>query len=497
MGDTNATEPKQILSLHDRAMAFYGASFAGGANDTYQNVLGRLGAGMPNIQEATQYVLTRFTRDYNQLNALYRNSWLSRKIIDTIPKDMIKNGWRWQADIEPSEIDLMDKTQRETRLRAQLLDGLKWGRLYGGAAGLIMLEGQDDLEEPINYDSIMVGDYKGIIVVDRWNGADPSSDLVDDIDSLDFGYPEFYTFRNPTDKSKPYKVHHSRILRFEGDDLPYWEKQAENMWSASKLEAVYEDLRRRDSTGYNIAGLIFLANLRILKMSDLGELLSGTAQKAQEALVQTLSAQNQLMSNFGVQLLSKEDDFQSIQLSNFAGINEVYQSFMMDLSGATGIPVTKLFGRSPAGMNATGESDLKNYYEMLEHEQENVLCPLLDKLQPILLMSTYGEIVDGMEYEFEPVATPEEDEIADLVKNKTEAIMSVHDRGIISDRTALLELQAISKGTGMYTNITDEDIQKADDEPRDEGIDLLSGNTGGNGPDDDVQQPDRPSETDS
>src|SRR5690606_930445 len=103
-------------------------------------------------------------------------------------------------------------------------------------------------------------------------------------------------------------------------------------------------------------------NLRILKIEDMGQLLTATDQKAQQDFYNTITAMNWLQSNFGVQLMSKEDDFQQFTLQNFTGINDIYESFMLDVSGAAQIPVTKLFGRSPAGFQATGESDLRNYY---------------------------------------------------------------------------------------------------------------------------------------
>lgn len=67
----------------------------------------------------------------------------------------------------------------------------------------------------------------------------------------------------------------------------------------------------------------------------------------------------------------------------------------LDLSGASRIPVTKLFGRSPAGMNATGESDLRNYYDYVDTLREAKLRPILEKLLPVLAMSAWGAVPDG------------------------------------------------------------------------------------------------------
>ncbi|MBQ7478993.1 MAG: DUF1073 domain-containing protein [Selenomonadaceae bacterium] len=137
---------------------------------------------------------------------------------------------------------------------------------------------------------------------------------------------------------------------------------------------------------------------------------------------------------------------------------------MMDVAGAAETPVTKLFGRSPAGMNATGESDMQNYYDVIEEKQENELRPVYDKLLPIIMMSTFGAVPDDFDYEFKPVRRAPETEMADLASKNTDSVTKAFQAGLISQKTALKELRQQSEFTGMWSNITDEDIEKADDE---------------------------------
>lgn len=434
--------------------------------DAFQNALARTGTMTPNLLEGTTYPITRMSRNYNLLNALYRNSWIARRIVDIIPKDMCKNWVRFDTDLSPEELKQFDKMERITRLRRDVLHGLNWGRLYGGAGGLMMIEGQEDrLDEPLELDLIYPGDFKGLMNIDRWAGIYPDLQLVSDISNPEFGLPEYYEFRNDASHTVS-RVHHSRIIRFVGDDLPEWEKQAEVYWGSSVLESVFEELKKRDNTSFNIAGLVFLANLRVLKMSDLGELLAGTNKNAQQDFYNVIQKQNWLQSNFGLQILSKEDDFQTFQ-QTFSGLKEVYECFMMDVSGAAQIPVTKLFGRSPSGLNATGEGDLRNYYDVVEQEQEAKLRPILDKLLPVLCMSTWGFIPDDISFEFNPIETPRDRDVAEIVRFKSDSILQAHDRGIISDQIALKELKQMGDGTGIFTNITDEDIAAAESVPTD------------------------------
>lgn len=470
--------------------------FAKGVNglltlDAFQNFLARTGFGTPSLMEATAYPLTRMTRDYNTLNALYRNSWLARRIIDLVPKDMTKNGWKYDGDIAPEKIDMLEKSVRQTRLKQNILRGLNWGRLYGGAAGLMLIEGQEDiLAEPLDVETILPGDFKGLLVVDRWAGAYPESELIADISSPEFGLPEWYQFRDSAQQVVS-RVHHSRIIRFVGDDLPEWEAQAETHWGASIIESVFEEIKKRDNTSANLANLIFLANLRVMKMEDLGQILGASTDTAKTHLYSTITAQNQLMSNFGIYLMSKEDDFQQFQLNNFAGINDVYESFMLDVAGAAQIPVTKLFGRAPAGLNSTGESDLRNYYDVIESDQESRLRPVLEKLLPVLCASVLGEIPEDIGITFNPLETPSEKDQGDAVKWRSDAVYGAHDRGIISDQTALKELKQMADGTGLFSNITDEDIESAEDEPFDAAAQMAL-NAGAEGDSNGDESPKKP-----
>ena len=137
---------------------------------------------------------------------------------------------------------------------------------------------------------------------------------------------------------------------------------------------------------------------------------------------------------------------------------------MMDISGACEIPVTKLFGRSPAGMNATGESDLSNYYEMIARRQESILRPIYDKLFPILFLSVCGFIPDDLDYDFNPLRIPSEEEKSALTTQYTNNIIQAYQAGLITQKTAMKELRQVTEITGAWSNISDEEIEKASEE---------------------------------
>lgn len=432
------------------------------ALDAFSNVLARLGAGTPNLLEGTEYSLQRMSRDFNTLNALYRESWIVRRIIDVIPADMLKNWITITSGLDPDVEKRLSLTLRRTQLIDKLKRGMQWGRLYGGALGVMLVKHQGyDLSQPLQLDWIMPGDFAGLLIFDRWNGVNPSSELIEDISDPDYGFPKYYTVTDPAGGGSV-KIHHSRVIRFTGNTLPFWEEIAEMQWGASVVESIFDELRKRDNVSWNIAQLTFMANIRVLKMQDLGQLLAATDNESQAELLRTLEAQNMLLNNMGMQVMDAADGLETHQYT-FGGLSDCYQQFIMDISGAAEIPVTRLFGRSPSGLNATGESDLQNYYDMIAEKQESYLRPILNKVLPPFIISTLGSLPDDFDFEFDPVAEPTDKERADLAKCGTDNVVAAYNAGLISQRTALKELKQQSERTGVWTNITDEDIERASD----------------------------------
>jgi len=438
--------------------------------DSFFNGFDRLGIGKNNLLSTNEYPITRLTQNYALLNSLYRNDWIAKKIIDSVSEDLTKNWYTLNGTLEPEQLSDFEANERKLHIKKSMLDGFRWARLFGGAAGVMVIDGQEDmLEEPLNMRMVMPDSFKGIIIADRWSGVYAGTELVQDLADPDFGTPEYYTFTMAqAGDADAIKVHHSRVLRFIGRELPLIERMAETYWGASELEHIFTELNKRNTTSENVANLIFQANVRTYKMSDLGQLLATSSPELQRQLYQTLTVQNFLMSNMGMNVMDKEDDFQTNQYT-FGGLSEIYDAFMNDIAGAAEIPATRLFGRSPAGMNATGESDLSNYYDRIAQLQEAQFRPVLEKLVPVLLMSTFGVIPDDWDIEFNPIAETSEQEKASLVQQASGAIVSVFQAGLISQKTALKELRQSGMAYGMWSNITDEDIEKADDETQPQG----------------------------
>lgn len=427
--------------------------------DAFSNPLFRLGYGSQSPLEATEYPLTRLTDNYALLNSLYRSNWVVQNVVSIIPEDMTKKWFTLTGPIGPKSLQEFAQVMRQTALQDRITTGLRWGRLYGGAAGILLIRGQEDiLDRPLDLESVLPGTFMGLHILDRWNGLTPDMGLVEDMSDPDFGLPEFYTINAPGE-NLGVRVHHSRVLRFIGRELPYLEKIAELYWGESEVEALYADVVKHDNVASNMAALTFRANIDTMSVPNLDQLFSITSAEQQRRFWNTMQAQSVMRSNFGTQLVDKDSTITNTQYS-FAGLQDVYEAMCLDLSGASRIPMTKLFGRSPAGMNATGESDLINYYDYVDTLRESVLRPLLERLLPVVYMSVWGAVPDGVEIAFPSLWTPTAKDVADIAFKKAQAVRESFQAGLLRADTAQKELKNMSEETGMFGNITEEEIAK-------------------------------------
>lgn len=433
------------------------------ALDGYSNVPANLGAGSNNLAQTANYVMERFTWDYYTLNILFRDNWIAKAIIEKPANEMLKNGFSIHSQIEPDKIDKIMNIWQKTKTQNKFLKCLKWARLYGGCLLIPMIENQGDLSKPLDYETIMPDSYKGCFTVDRWSGVSPSIELVDNITDPDFGQPEYYDVSDNT-TGKTFRIHHSRVIKMIGREMPYWEEIAETYWGASELEHVYTELKKRDDTSANISFLIFLANIRVFKMDGMSQMLSIGDQQAAQRVYETMKTMNHLMCNTGTLAIDKEEDF-AMHGYSFTGINDVYESFMLDISGAAEIPVDKLFGRSPSGFNSGAET-LQNYYDTIDEKRETYVREPLEKIVKIITMSALGEIPDDIKIDFNPVRRPSDLEKSDLAQKNAQPIFDAYAGGLIGKGTALKELKQQSDITGLWTNITDEMIQEAYNEDK-------------------------------
>ena len=428
--------------------------------DSYQNLNARLGVGAGSMADAGRYAFNPITRQNITLDAMYRGSWIVGAAVDCVADDMVAKGIDFKGVIEPDRVEKL-KNALGKMVWGPIANTVRWSRLYGGSLAVMLIDGQDPAE-PLRVQAVTKGQFRGLAVLDRWMVQPSVSELVSEA-SPAYGMPIFYTV-NPTQTPlSGKKVHHTRALRMEGVPLPFYQRYAEMGWGMSVVERLFDRLLAFDQATNGASQLVLKAYLRTIKVEGLRQILAAGGE-AYEALVKQMLNIRLFQSSEGLTLIDAKDDFQT-HTYQFSGLDEVLLQFGQQLSGALQIPMVRLYGQSPAGLNSSGESDLRTYYDGIRRQQEATLREPLERILTVLNRSLFG-VDDEIGFTFNSLLEMSEEQKANIAERVTTSVVNAFNAGIVDRKTALSELRQSSDVTGVWSNITDEQIKEAeDDEP--------------------------------
>lgn len=442
--------------------------------DGFDNFVSKLGLNNDNALSAGGYAFNLITRNRILLEASYRGSWIVGAIVDSVAEDMTRAGVAITTHEGEKNLKQLKSAISRLKIGQSLCTGIKWGRLYGGALGVVQVKGQK-LDTPLNLDTVAKDQFQGLVIYDRWQ-LNPYLDEV--IDSgPDMGLPKYYSIVTDltantaatnvdAQATGQIKVHHSRVIRFTGIDLPYFQAITEMMWGESVLERLWDRLISFDNATMSSASLIDRANLRHVGVAGLREIIAagGAAQDGLAAMFEMIRS---LQVNEGFTLFDKEDEFQTTSYT-FAGLSDMLLQFSQQISGAANIPLTRLFGQSPAGLSATGDADIRMYYDNINADQEAKLRNGWEMLLKIMWRSCFGASApDDLEFNFVPLWQMSATDKAVIAKSNAETIIGAYEADLVKKPVAMQELRQNSNETGLFSNISDEDIAEAEAEPED------------------------------
>jgi uncharacterized protein len=407
-------------------------------NDSFRNLIA--GFGLPGRDKAAHQRFVLSLLDPEQLNAAYRGDWVARKIIDIPPFDACRAWRNWHADED--QVEQIEKAERDFGIQRKLMWALTKARLFGGACMIMGIENQQ-FEEELDLDAIGKGDLKFVHVTTKWQLA--AGPLVRDITSPWFGEPTYYYRTNvptvnqpgvqPLEQSslghKPgddFYIHPSRVVRLVGMDYPDWE-MGPDQWGDSALQPVVDAISNAGLVSGSIASMISEAKLDVIKVPGLLEMLSTV--EGSTKVFDRFSQANVAKSVVNATLIDTAEEWERKQLT-FSGMDGVMSMYLMIAAGAADIPATRLLGRAPAGENATGESDIRNYYDRLQADQKVRIQPILSRLDEVLLRHVFGDRDDDIYYEWAPLWQMDEEQKAAVWLAKAQAFKIDVDSGLIN-----------------------------------------------------------------
>lgn len=389
--------------------------------DSWANNLSGMGIAGMDKTESTVFNPYGNKLAQQQLEAMYRYDWLSRKICERPAKDATRKFIRLAK-----ENPAIEKKLKKLKLRQKIKKAVAWGRLFGGA-GVVLITKGDDPEDEL--DPSKVTDIIELEVFDRYSLMPVLYDT--DPESCMYQQPILYQNRFGA------RFHRSRVSKFIGAELTYEGTLNENYWGGSLVEAYWDAIRNLQATMQDLRAIMSELNLGILKVPGL---TAGNAMGDQSpAMVnqqRRLNAFNAGKSVHRAAAIDSKEDFQFVNRS-VTGVADISDRFMTSVSAATDfMPELVLFGKTPAGLNATSEEQLQVYYDGISDIQQDQIAPCVD-----LVLSC---LADDVEWEFETLWEMSDVQKADVMQKTSQAIAAIADVTGLTPEEARMQLNQYS-----------------------------------------------------
>lgn len=391
--------------------------------DGYVNVFNRYGTEK-DTSEQYDFVKDQIVPD-ETLSMLYEENGLFSKIIDAPAEEAIKHGFTVADLTDEKMIDFYQEATDELDTDEVFMTGIKWARLFGGAIAVMLINDGRGVDEPLDWKNIRSIDdirvYERAVIQPDLNSMfnyDPSDPFGKRGSRL--GMPEYY---HVSSKYGNFTVHESRCLTFQNGVLP---ENASNsiyqLWGVPEYVRIKRALLDTELAHRSAPKMLDKSVQAIYKMKGLADVLSTEDGEAKVLRrLQAIDMARGMMNSITIDNDGEDYDFRTFQ---FSGVSDVVDCSCNLLSALTNIPQTILFGRSPAGMNSTGHSDLENWYSYIERIQKRMVKSNLRYLLSVIFQAgvATGEIdeVPKIKIEFKPLWTMSETEKASLEQQKAQ-----------------------------------------------------------------------------
>jgi len=388
------------------------ATAAGLRNDGLANAL--TGMGMPGRDKSlyTNAQPIVFLAQ-EELEALY-GEWLPRRIVDIYAEQATRKGFKVLFGGEGAaaeEVVGVEQAIEDLHILENFMLASKNARLYGGSVILLYIDDGRPADQPVDKSKIYA--VEGMEVLDRWQIAP----VINEENLYDYSKATYYQIISGDLIRQPQLtyIHKDRILRFDGDWLPYRIRQRNYGWGMSSLQTVYESFKHY-WTGLNSAAtLLSEFDIFVHKIRGLSQMLAAGKEKDVRDRLVLNDMSKSVYRGYAIDAEKEELAFIS---RNFGGVGEILEKMRVDIIGASKIPHTILFGESPSGLGSTGRSEERDFAKTLADYQQATFHRPLKKLMEYIMLSrtgpTSGRLPESWRVKFNDLFELNEREKADV-----------------------------------------------------------------------------------
>jgi phage-related protein (TIGR01555 family) len=368
------------------------------------------------------------------VDALYEQSWLIRRIVEKLPQQGTRSGWDLSVGDETSsrmkaQLDDVVGWTEKLHLRQGLAAAATYSRLYGGGALVLIADDRTPIDKPLNLKRLRT--IHGFYPIDRWR-------LYPAAGWSGIGEPESYWFWTQADQelqklndqagskvvtsaglglteATQIEIHSSRVIRIEGLPCSWRSQQERQGWGVSVVDLVWDVFKRWETGQQSASDILHDFDLVVHKLPGLTNMLS---KGGEDVLRQRLQTNALARSTIGAYLLSDNEELTNLNRSA-AGIADIIANLKSEITGASGLPHTLLWGESPSGLGADGRSEQAAFGNEVADWQAQHLKEPLRRVYELVMACAEGPWKGkappaDWEITFRPTYTPTEDEQAEL-----------------------------------------------------------------------------------
>jgi len=399
-----------LLRWSEDSISGLKSALDGVRRDGWGNVLTGLGiASRDKRMGATFGASSRISQSRELLDEMFHGDDIVATICE-LPAGEMTREW-FDLLIQPEEGDRFSDSDTADRVMQELdslgaqpkfKEAITWARLYGGACIFIGINDGGTADQEVDVDNIESVDF--LNVMDRFDLL--IDERYEDPTKPKYGEPKIYKVNvggGRGDGHYGLRIHETRILRFDGVLTNRTRRNENSGWSESVITRNLDVIRDFQSSFQGVAHLMTDFSQGVFKIKDLAKMLSSDKDGLVLKRLQMLDYARSMVRAIP---LDAEEDFER-KGASVSGMAELLDRIMLRLSAATRIPVSLLMGRSPAGMNATGESDTRSFYDHISAQQEWALRPCVEWMLKVMLNAKNGP-TSGTEptswgFEFNPL----------------------------------------------------------------------------------------------
>jgi phage-related protein (TIGR01555 family) len=300
------------------------------------------------------------------LSDLYHFSDVARRVVESVPEETWRRGVTVELEGEEDASYRLQSAIEALDTVGKLQEAHIGGRRDGLGAVLLGAEDGQKLEAPLIVERVRKFEWlRGIEARELW----PQTYYQDGGNA---GEPETYLY-TPLFGATSSIVHESRLICFNGVRTTKLARIQNSGRNHSVLQPMHDVLRQFDVGWKAVEHLLTDGYQTVIKMAGLAAQIGAQGQAKVEMRMRLIDRQRSvgrpiLLDAGNPQTGQEAESFERTSVS-FEQVPAILEKFMLRMASAAKMPVSKLMGQAPAGLNATGASDIRFWYDEIDAER--------------------------------------------------------------------------------------------------------------------------------